>query len=67
MPAAGPASPDVRDLGSRRELFVDRFLIGQEKGTQLKLHEPQLAPAMSEPADHLECGTVIEDGDLFRL
>ena len=33
----------------------------------LKLHEPQLAPAMTEPADNLEYGTVIKDGELFRL
>ncbi|MBA4192319.1 MAG: hypothetical protein C0467_30480 [Planctomycetaceae bacterium] len=63
--ADGPAV--VRDIGSRRELFVDRFLIEQEKGTQLKLHEPQLAAAMTEPADNMEYGTVIKDGDLFRL
>jgi hypothetical protein len=60
-------APAVRDIASRRERFVDRFLIGQETGTQLKLHEPQLAPAMGEPADNLEYGTVIKDGDRFRL
>jgi len=60
-------SPVICDIGSRRELFVDRMLIEQEKGTHLKLHEPQLAPAMSEPVDNLEYGTVIKDGDLFRL
>lgn len=59
--------PVVRDLGSRRELFLDRFLIERESGVHLKLHEPQLAPAMSEPANDLEYGTVIKDGDLFRL
>jgi len=65
--AADGKSPGIYDIGSRRELFVDRMLIEQEKGTKLKLHEPQLAPAMSEPADNLEYGTVIKDGDLFRL
>lgn len=62
-----PASNAVRDIGNRRELFVDPFLIGELKGTQLKLHEPKLAPEMTEPADNLEYGTVIKDGDLFRL
>ena len=57
----------VRDIGLRRELFVDRWLIARMSGAQLKLHEPQLAPAMSEPANNLEYGTVIKDGDLFRL
>ncbi len=71
LAATGRAAADgpvaVRDIGSRRELFIDRFLIEQEKGTQLKLHEPRLAPVMSEPADNMEYGTVIKDGDLFRL
>jgi hypothetical protein len=58
---------DVRDIGSRLELFVDRFLVERLENATLKLHEPQLAPAMAEPADHLEYGTVIKDGDLFRL
>jgi hypothetical protein len=57
----------VRDIGSRRELFVDRFLIDRLDNTTLKLHEPRLAPPMTEPADNLEYGTVIKDGDLFRL
>jgi hypothetical protein len=62
------AEPDtVRDLGTRRELFVDRFLIEREEGTHLRLHEPHLAPGMTEPADNMEYGTVIKDGDLFRL
>lgn len=55
------------DLGSRRELFVDRFLIEGMSGVELRLHQPQLAPPMDEPADDLEYGTVIKDGDLFRL
>jgi hypothetical protein len=57
----------TRDIGSRRELFVDRFLIDRLENATLKLHEPRLAPAMSEPANNLEYGTVIKDGDLFRL
>ncbi|NLC57278.1 MAG: hypothetical protein GX774_10610 [Armatimonadetes bacterium] len=64
---AGQETPAVRDIGARRELFVDRFLIDRLENTSLKLHEPQLAPAMEEPADNLEYGTIIKDGDLFRL
>jgi hypothetical protein len=63
--SADPAKPV--DLGSRRELFVDPFLIDAMDGVALKLHEPRLAPAMTEPANNLEYGTVIKDGDLFRL
>jgi hypothetical protein len=59
--------PAILDIDSRRELFVDHFLIDHLKDTHLMLHEPQLAPAMTEPADKLEYGTVIKDGDLFRL
>lgn len=65
--AAEQTAPPVRDIGSRRELFIDQFLIERMENTTLRLHEPQLAPPMSEPADHLEYGTVIKDGDLFRL
>ena len=55
------------DIGSRRELFVDQFLIDRMLNTTLKLHEPKLAPEMTEPADNLEYGTVIKEGDLYRL
>ncbi len=55
------------DIGSRRELFVDRFLVERLDNASLKLHEPQLAPAMLQPAENLEYGTVIKDGELFRL
>lgn len=57
----------VVDVGSRRELFVDHYLVDRLVNTTLKLHEPRLAPEMSEPANRLEYGTVILDGDLFRL
>ncbi len=55
------------ELGSRRELFVDHFLIEKMNGVALRLHEPRLAPPSREPADNLEYGTVIKDGDVFRL
>lgn len=57
----------IRDIGSRRELFVDHYLIDRMDNVRLKLHEPRPAPEMTQPADHLEYGTVIRDGDLFRL
>ena len=60
-------NPEPIAIGSRRELFVDQFLIEKLSGLELKLHEPRLAPPSSEPADNLEYGTVIKDGDLFRL
>ncbi len=42
-PFAAPAaeSQDVLDIGSRRELFVDDFLISRMEGAQLRLHKPE--------------------------
>ncbi len=62
-----PLDRPVRDLGSRRELFVDRYLIERLDNLTLKLHEPRPAPPMTQPADPLEYGTIIKDGDLYRL
>ncbi len=62
-----PAASEIREIGSRRELFVDRWLIDRLSGAELRLQEPRLAAPMAEPADSLEYGTVIKDGDLFRL
>ena len=66
-PIDEPTGANVQDISSRRELFVDRYMIDRLDNATLKLHEPQLAPAMTEPADNLEYGTVIKDGELFRL
>ena len=57
----------VRDIGSRFEPFVDPWLISKLDNTWLQLHEPRLAPPMDQPADNMEYGTVIKDGNLFRL
>jgi len=61
------AVENLREIGSRLELFVDRWLIERLEGTHLKLHEPTPAPPMDQPANDLEYGTVIKDGDVFRL
>lgn len=60
------------DLGDRRELFVDHFLIDRLDGTELRLHEPHLAgPAIkfNDPWDRDASAhaTVIHDGDLYRM
>lgn len=55
------------DIASRRELFIDRFLIEKMEGTHLRMQEPHAAPAMMEPANNMEYGTIIKDGDLFRM
>ena len=66
------AAGEVVDLGSRRELFVDRFLIDSMRGVQLRLHEPRdegKVLSFDEPWEGIHCGysTVIRDGDRFRL
>lgn len=63
----GSSADPVLDLGHRRELFVDRFFIESLQGLEQRLQTPLLAPPMDQPADSLEYGTVIKDGDLFRL
>lgn len=63
---------EVVDLGSRRELFVDRFLIDSMRGVELRLQEPRdegTVLRFDEPWERIHCGysTVIRDGDPFRL
>ena len=61
----------IREIGSRRELFVDNYLIDQLNDASLRLHHPQPA----EPAvtfDKGEAGfggysTVLKDGDVYRM
>jgi hypothetical protein len=62
-----PVEHPIRDIGSRRELFVDRYLIERLDNATLRLHHPVPAPPMTQPADNLEYATVIKDGNLFRL
>ena len=59
-------------IGSRRELFVDDYLIDILDGTTLKLHEPSsagVALTYEEPWEDWVCSytTVLRDGDLYRM
>ncbi|MEI2722037.1 MAG: hypothetical protein V9H26_00385 [Verrucomicrobiota bacterium] len=63
---------EVVELGSRRELFVDRFLIATMRGVELRLHEPRdegTVLQFDEPWEGIHCGysTVIREGDHFRI
>lgn len=63
---------DVADIGSRREVFVDRFLIDSMRGVELRLHEPRdegTVLQFNEPWEGIHCGysTIIRDGDRFRV
>jgi len=60
------------DIASRRELFVDRFLIERLDGVRLKLHEPRdegVVLRYDQPWEGPYCAynTVIHDGDRHRL
>jgi hypothetical protein len=66
LPLAVRAEEPI-DIGSRRELFVDDLLIGQLKGTRLKLHEPQLLRNSGPPRPFGHYATVLKDGDRYRL
>ncbi len=62
--SASPA-PAI-DLGSRRELFVDRLLIETTQGVELRLHRPTKAPRARSPLPEKHMVTVIKDGGLYR-
>ena len=69
---AESADPDVLDIGSRRELFVDRFLIDRIEGAQLVLHEPRPAETVIEIDRPWEGPfsfglAVWKDGDTYRM
>jgi len=63
---------DVINLDSRRELFVDSFLIGKLDGVELRMHEPHregVALKFDRPWEGGFAGytTVIKDGEMFRM
>ncbi len=61
------AQNDVVDIGSRRELFVDRFIVGALKEASLKLHTPQLMPPVSPPRPDGHYATVLKADDTFQF
>jgi hypothetical protein len=70
--AAATPEADVRDIGSRRELFVDPYLIDRLVGTRLELHPPQfagVAVAYDRPWEGAFAfyTTILKDGDKYRM
>lgn len=71
----GSDEPTVNDpvrLGSRREIFIDHFLIDKLENTKLLMHHPHdegKVMDFDKPWEGLFCGycTVIKDDDLYRL
>jgi len=69
--ALTPAAPV--DIGNRRELFVDHFLIdSMDGGTALKLHHPcprEIVLTHDAPWEGSGCGyhSIFKDGDKYRM
>ena len=65
------ADADLIELGNRRELFVDDYLIERMENVQLRLHEPvarNVSIKHDAPWEGNTSGyhTIIKDGQLFR-
>ena len=65
------ADADLIELGNRRELFVDDYLIERMENVQLRLHEPVARNVSIEhdaPWEGNTSGyhTIFKDGQLFR-
>ena len=66
------ASHDTRNIGSRREPFVDEYLVEKMKGVELRLGHPvpqDVVLRFDKPWEGNTCGyyVVFKDGDLYRL
>ena len=65
-------SNEPADIGSRRELFIDNYLIDSMKNVELKFHEPvrrEIAIQWDKPWEGCGSGytTVFHDGDKYRM
>ena len=63
---------EVINIGSRRELFVDHYLIDRMESIELKLHHPrprEVAIVHDAPWEGNTCfyHTVFQDGQQFRM
>jgi hypothetical protein len=63
---------DAIDIGDRRELFVDRFLLDRQDGVELRLHTPiprDVVLVCDAPWEGSGCGyeTVFRDGPIIRM
>ncbi len=65
--------PKIIDIGSRRELFIDRFLIAELKGTaRQRMHHPvprEVVMEHDEPWEGTGCGyhSIFHDGEKYRM
>lgn len=70
-PRTGGQDPAAIDLGTRRELFVDHFLIEKLDGAELRLQVPRdegSVLAFDKPWEGAFCAyvTILKDGDKYR-
>jgi hypothetical protein len=70
--ALGAGEPIPLDIGSRRELLVDDFLLDRREGVELRLHAPtprEVVLVCDAPWEGSGCGyeTVFRDGDRIRM
>jgi hypothetical protein len=66
LSAAESLAGDPISLGSRRELFIDMFLIDFLDGCEIQFHHP--VPALVDlPNCPRDYQTILKDGDLYRL
>jgi hypothetical protein len=70
--ATGVIASEPIDIGTRRELFVDEYLIEHMQGARLQLHHPvprDVAVVHDTDWEGNTCGyhTVFQDGDLYRM
>ena len=71
-PPSRPDEPSPLAIGSRRELFVDDYLIASRHGVELRLQKPvprELVMVHDSPWEGSGCGyhTVFRDGDRIRM
>ena len=57
----------VVNIGARRELFVDRLIVGELNNASLKLHTPQLMQPISLPRPHGHYATVLRASNKFQF
>ena len=67
-----PMSRECIEIGSRRELFVDDFLIDRRDGLELRLQSPvprEIVLEHDAPWEGSGCGyhTIFRDGDIVRM
>lgn len=56
----------IINIGSRRELFVDRYLVDELDSVSFKLHAPQPAPQTKKSRLSGDYMTVLKDGGSYR-